>query len=129
MRLDPPSLGTVRLEMAMDAGRVTVHIVAMSESARGLLSGNLDMLRFALEERGLAVERLTVESASRSNSNEGTRGDSEQNARDSKDNARQDASQGRSRGHREARQQRSAANEASHDFETHFGASKERSSK
>lgn len=123
MRLDPPSLGTIRLEMTVEAGRVAVHMVAASDSARGLLSGNLDMLRTSLEERGLAVDRLAVELGSRS-ANESTRSDAEQQAREGRENnARQDASQGRSRGHREARQQGFGSkgdSQQSHDFEEHL---------
>ena len=106
MRLDPPSLGTVRLEMSVEAGRVSVQIAAANDSARALLQGNLGMLRTALEERGLAVDRLAVEgtaksigdgtakSDSRESGDSGTRGGD-------REESRQDASQGRSRGRRE----------------------------
>ena len=106
MRLDPPSLGTVRLEMSVEAGRVSVQIAAANDSARALLQGNLGMLRTALEERGLAVDRLAVDgtaksigdgaarSESRESGDSGTRGGD-------RDESRQDASQGRSRGRRE----------------------------
>ena len=106
MRLDPPSLGQVKLEMRMDAGRVTVLLSSASESARSLLRDNLGSLRQALEDRGLAVDRLAVETAGRSS--EGTsnprsehRGDG-QDARGGQDTAdRQDAGEGRSRGRRD----------------------------
>ena len=106
MRLDPPSLGQLKLEMTMQAGRVSVVMTTVAETARGLLNTNLGMLRQALEDRGLAVERLTVETVPRpvesgSSSRSEHRGDG-QDARSGQDaDARQDAGQGRSRGRRE----------------------------
>lgn len=106
MRLDPPSLGQVKLEMTMHAGRVAVALTASADSARSLLQTNLGMLRQALEDRGLAVERLTVETVARptesgSGSRSENRGDG-QDARSGQDaEGRQDAGQGRSRGRRE----------------------------
>ena len=107
MRLDPPSLGPLRLEMAVDAGRVRVQMLAGSESARALLGSNLGMLRTALEERGLAVERLVVETTnSTTTSDSSSRGESrDQGGQDARNEGRgqaeQDASQGRSRGRRD----------------------------
>lgn len=110
MRLDPPSLGPLRLDMRMEGGRVTVLMTAASESARALLRDNLGSLRTALEDRGLAVDRLAVESAGRthessSNARSEHRGDGRgdgQDARGGQDaSGRQDAGDGRSRGRRD----------------------------
>jgi flagellar hook-length control protein FliK len=113
MRLDPPSLGQLRLQMQMQGGRVTVLMTAASETARSLLHDNLGSLRQALEDRGLAVDRLAVETAGRtsessSNSRSENRGDGQdarggQNASD-----RQDAGDGRSRGRRDDASRRHA---------------------
>ena len=106
MRLDPPSLGPLKLEMAIDAGRVRVQMQVASESARSLLGSNLNMLRTALEERGLTVEQLVVESKTSSGSSESSRNEardqSGQDARnESRDQANHDSAQGRSRGRRD----------------------------
>ena len=106
MRLDPPSLGQVKLEMTMNAGRVAVLMTAAADTAQSLLQNNLGMLRQALEDRGLAVERLTVETVARpTESGSGTRSENRgdgQDARSGQDaEGRQDAGQGRSRGRRE----------------------------
>ncbi len=106
MRLDPPSLGQVKLEMTMSAGRVAVLMTAAADTAQSLLRNNLGMLRQALEDRGLAVERLTVETVARpTESGSGTRSENRgdgQDARSGQDaEGRQDAGQGRSRGRRE----------------------------
>jgi flagellar hook-length control protein FliK len=113
MRLDPPSLGQLRLQMQMQGGRVTVLMTAASETARSLLHDNLGSLRQALEDRGLAVDRLAVETAGRtsessSNARSENRGDGQdarggQNASD-----RQDAGDGRSRGRRDDASRRHA---------------------
>ena len=106
MRLDPPSLGPLKLEMAIDAGRVRVQMQVASESARSLLGSNLGMLRTALEERGLTVEQLVVESKTSTGSSESSRNESRdqggQDARnESRDQANHDSAQGRSRGRRD----------------------------
>ncbi len=106
MRLDPPSLGQVKLEMTMNAGRVAVLMTTAADTAQSLLKNNLGMLRQALEERGLAVERLTVDTVARpTESNAGSRSEHRgdgQEARSGQDaDGRQDAGQGRSRGRRE----------------------------
>jgi len=100
MRLDPPSLGTVRMEVAMSEGRVRVQIHAANESARALLSGHLDVLRTALEEGGLAVERLAVDSATRTTTENPGRGEGrgdtqDGHQREDREHGKQDASQGR----------------------------------
>ena len=106
MRLDPPSLGHLKLEMKMDGARVTVLMTAASDSARSLLRNNMGSLRQALEDRGFAVDRLAVETAGKSTEGTGSsrsegRGDGN-NAREGQDaSGRQDAGDGRSRGRRD----------------------------
>ena len=106
MRLDPGNLGQVRMEMSLDAGRVQVVIAAAGDAARGLLRENLGVLRHALEDRGFAVERLTVESTTRTTADSsGPRGDSRGDGQDARggqgSSDRQDASDERSRGRRD----------------------------
>ena len=106
MRLDPGNLGQVRMEMSLDAGRVQVVIAAAGDAARGLLRENLGVLRHALEDRGFAVERLTVESTARTTADSsGPRGDSRGDGQDARggqgSSDRQDASDERSRGRRD----------------------------
>jgi len=113
MRLDPPSLGQLRLEMQMQGGRVSVLMTAAGETARSLLHDHLGSLRQALEDRGLAVDRLAVETAGRtgessSNARSENRGDG-QDARGGQDaSGRQDAGDGRSRGRRDDASRRHA---------------------
>ena len=121
MRLDPPSLGTVHMEMVIEEGRVTVQIHAARDSARTLLAGNLDVLRTALEERGLAVERLAVDPAPKSTTDGSSRGEGREQSEDGsrgedQEHGKQDASQGRSRG-RGNQSSSQASSEAPRDFQ------------
>ena len=121
MRLDPGNLGQVRMEMSLDAGRVQVVLAAAGDAARGLLRENLGVLRHALEDRGFAVERLTVESTARTTADSsGPRGDSRGDGQDARNGQgssdRQDASDERSRGRRDdATHRRSERNRSESD--------------
>lgn len=61
LKLTPEALGTVRVEMQVSHGVASASLRAETTQARELLSANLDALRSALEDRGLRVERLSVE--------------------------------------------------------------------
>jgi flagellar hook-length control protein FliK len=63
MRLDPPELGQVRVQMTIAQGTVTAHFQPATAEAQALLERSLPALRAALEAHGLAAERLTVQSA------------------------------------------------------------------
>ncbi|MDG2020678.1 MAG: flagellar hook-length control protein FliK [Phycisphaerales bacterium] len=105
MRLDPPNLGQVRMQLNMEAGRVSVLITAAGDTARSLLRDNLGVLRHALEDRGFAVERLAVESSvktsSESSASRNDRGDGQDARSGSESSDRQDAGGERSRGWRD----------------------------
>jgi|GEM_PF-3324513 len=105
MRLDPPNLGQVRMELNMEAGRVSVLITAAGDTARSLLRDNLGVLRHALEDRGFAVERIAVESTTKTSSDASTsrndRGDGQDARSGSESSDRQDAGGERSRGRRD----------------------------
>ena len=99
------------MEMNMEAGRVSVLITAAGDTARSLLRDNLGVLRHALEDRGFAVERLAVESTTKTSSDASTsrndRGDGQDARSGSESSDRQDAGE-RSRGRRDhARDRRS----------------------
>lgn len=93
LRLDPPELGQVRIEMAVRDGVVNARITASTDSVRRLLTDQLGHLRQALDRQGLTIDRLEVQTASNQGSNW---------------NSSQDESQdGRSRGQHDSSQQRS----------------------
>ncbi len=61
MRLHPPELGELRIQMTLAQGRVTAEFRATTPSAHALLERSLTILRTALETHGLSVDRLTVQ--------------------------------------------------------------------
>ena len=61
MRLHPPELGELRVQMTLAQGRVSAEFSATTPSAHALLEQSLTSLRSALETHGLSVERLTVQ--------------------------------------------------------------------
>lgn len=61
LRLQPPELGMVRVELQLREGAVQAAFMAERESARSLLQTQIGHLRHALESQGLLVERLNVQ--------------------------------------------------------------------
>ena len=61
LRLSPPEMGIVRIEMQIQSGTVVAQLYAEHESARSLLTQQLGQLRHALEAQGLSVDRLHVQ--------------------------------------------------------------------
>ena len=89
LRLHPPELGVVRIEVQIDAGVVRVRFHAEHESIRTLLTHQLQHLRQTLEGHGLVVERLDVQTQTQA-----------QREYDDSQSWREDAADGRSRGQR-----------------------------
>lgn len=100
MRLDPPDLGQLRIQMTITRGTVSAQFQAADAQAGALLEQNMGSLRTALERHGLSVERLAVQvhqpgpgnqsSGSNLNDQSSQQGDRNQN--------QQDAAGGQSRG-------------------------------
>lgn len=67
LRLTPPEMGTVRIQMQLQGTQVTAQFHAETDAARSMLQQQLGQLRSALEGQGLSVERLGVQSMSGSN--------------------------------------------------------------
>jgi flagellar hook-length control protein FliK len=62
IRLDPPSLGDLRIQMTVINGAVSAELRPSSAQAHTLLAADLASLRQALEAQGLSVDRLSVQS-------------------------------------------------------------------
>ncbi|MCA9289998.1 MAG: flagellar hook-length control protein FliK, partial [Phycisphaerales bacterium] len=99
MRLDPPELGQLRIQMTITRGVVTAIFEATSQQAHALLDRNIATLRTALESQGLTVERLTVHSSAHANAHGTARDDGQ--PQHSRSDGRDDASRGQSRGRRD----------------------------
>jgi len=61
LRLKPPELGQIDIQVTRDAhGRISAHISAERETARGALFRSLDQLRETLSRAGLNVDKLQI---------------------------------------------------------------------
>ena len=61
LRLDPPTLGAVRIEATLQGRELTLHIRADNAGARDLLEQGLPQLRQALEREGVTAGRISIE--------------------------------------------------------------------
>ena len=64
LRLAPVELGTVRVEMQIQQKKVNARVVAETEAASNTLREHLPELRARLEEQGMQIESLEVETQS-----------------------------------------------------------------
>ena len=60
VRLNPPDLGAMRVQIVQDAQGITSHITASSEQVRGLLQAHLPALVEALSSAGLRMDSVSV---------------------------------------------------------------------
>ena len=60
LRLDPPSLGSVRVDVRMVDGQLSASFSAGGEVAQRVLQQNLPQLKAGLEQAGFAVDRVSV---------------------------------------------------------------------
>ena len=73
LRLTPPTMGTVRIELQIQGTNVNVQLHTEQDSARSMLSHQLSNLKHSLESQGLNVERIGVQnmqSSTQSNMND-----------------------------------------------------------
>ncbi|MHC4416011.1 MAG: flagellar hook-length control protein FliK [Planctomycetota bacterium] len=105
MRLQPPDLGQLRVQMTIARGVVTAQFQPSTPEAQALLDRSLTVLRSALESHGLAVERLTVQTMPPGGGHAVRDDAADEQPRHERDPA--DAGQGRSRGRGDDHQDRS----------------------
>ncbi|MGB0766198.1 MAG: flagellar hook-length control protein FliK [Phycisphaeraceae bacterium] len=101
LRLTPPEMGTVRIQMQITGTSVSAAFHAESTSAQTLLTNQLAQLRSSLESKGMSVERLSVQplaaSASTSSANQ-SQSQQQGDASQHNGSQQQSANDGRSRG-------------------------------
>jgi flagellar hook-length control protein FliK len=100
MRLDPPELGQLRVQMVVHQATVTAEFHASTTQAQAILEKHMAILRTALESQGLSVERLTVNGPSSANGHAATAGGDGGTAEQQAQGDR-DAASGQSRGRRD----------------------------
>ncbi|MCZ6543269.1 MAG: flagellar hook-length control protein FliK [Planctomycetota bacterium] len=99
MRLQPPQLGDLRVQMTIARGVVTAQFHAATPQAHALLEQSLVVLRSALEANGLTVERLTVHPMQTTNAQATRQEAADEQSQSSRHHS--DAGEGRSRGRRD----------------------------
>ena len=115
LRLTPPELGTVRIQLSMQGTTVSAQFHAETASARTLLTQQLAQLKGGLEAQGLTVEKIGVQAMpgpGNSSSLSQQNGSSQQQPSQSQAEA-----DGRSRGQQQQSpgQQQSSPNDAEED--------------
>ena len=102
MRLEPPALGQIRIQMTITQGTVSAEFQTATPQAQALLERSLAVLRSALQGHGLTVERLTVHTAQQVNTQATRQDPTEQQTQQERHHA--DAGKGESRGRRDGDQ-------------------------
>lgn len=60
VKLNPPDLGSMRLQISQDATGMVTHIQASSSQVRGLLEANMPLLMDSLSKAGLQMDSVSV---------------------------------------------------------------------
>jgi flagellar hook-length control protein FliK len=66
LRLTPPEMGTVRIQLQIQNGTVNAQFHAENPATRTLLNQQIAQLRTSLEHQGLSVDRLSVQTMQQS---------------------------------------------------------------
>ncbi|MEQ9459576.1 MAG: flagellar hook-length control protein FliK [Phycisphaeraceae bacterium] len=114
LRLTPPELGTVRIQMELRGTTVSATLHAETDAGRQVLAQDISRLRAGLESQGLSVDRLSVQGMSQSNASNTS--EDPLNQRDARDPGQQQQSQNRSRNDQQN-------NNAPDDFQNVFESS------
>ncbi|WP_432799459.1 flagellar hook-length control protein FliK [Poriferisphaera sp. WC338] len=61
LRLTPPEMGTVKIQLQIEGAKVNVQLHTQQESARSMLQQQVQQLRQSLEQQGLQVERIGIQ--------------------------------------------------------------------
>lgn len=93
LRLTPPDMGTVRIQLNLQGTNVSAQFHAETDSAQRLLTQQLGQLRTSLESQGLNVEKLGVQAMTSSSNSSSLQQQSSGDSPQSQTNA-----DGRSRG-------------------------------
>lgn len=113
MRLEPESLGALRIQMSLSQGRVAVQFHAETAQARGLLSQHMETLRSAMETQGLKLESVQIHSLSRPSAGGGHEtGHQQHQSASGEQGSRQDAAGQQSRGHADTAERESQYRQA-----------------
>lgn len=120
MRLEPETLGSLRIQMQLSQGRVAIQFHAETAEARGLLSQHVQTLRQAMEAHGLKLDAVQIHTLARSGSSAST--GQEQSSPQSNSNSggdqsnKHDAGGQQSRGHADTSEREAQYRQAARQF-------------
>lgn len=60
IQLDPPSLGTVKVQITVEGEKVSANVLTDNSIARDIIERNIQHLRNSLSDQGLKVEHMSV---------------------------------------------------------------------
>lgn len=60
IRLEPPDLGHIKLDIIVKDNVVKTHISAEHQAVKGVIEGNLNLLKNSLMQHGLTLEEVTI---------------------------------------------------------------------
>lgn len=119
MRLEPESLGSLRIQIHVTQGRVAVQFHAETAQARGLLTQHVETLRHAMESQGLKLESVQIHTLARAGSSGSTGHEQTQHQSQSQSgsgDSRQDAAGQQSRGQGDTAQREAQYRQAARQF-------------
>jgi flagellar hook-length control protein FliK len=99
MKLDPPDLGTLRVQMSIARGVVNAQFHTETSQATEVIKQSMPALRSALESQGLQVDKLQVHGPPPGDQQNAANADGQ--GQDAQARSQQDAADGQSRGRRE----------------------------
>jgi flagellar hook-length control protein FliK len=118
MRLQPPELGQLRVQMTIARGVVTAQFQPASTEVQAILDRSLATLRSALESHGLTVERLSVQGVQQHAGGQAARDTGDEQTHQQRN--QHDAGEGQSRGRRDGQGETTPhrfAFQTDHEFE------------
>ncbi len=117
IRLEPESLGSLRIQMQMNHGRVAVQFHAETAQARGLLNQHVETLRTAMESHGLKLENVQIHTLAKPGSSGSSAQEQQSNSQSGGDpNTRHDAGGQQSRGHGDTAEREAQYRQAARQF-------------
>ena len=81
IRLNPPELGTMRIQVQIEGSAVRAQFDVSTEAVRTLLQQQISQLKESLQQHGLNVDQLQVQTTSSSNSSNEADADSTEEGR------------------------------------------------
>ena len=61
LRLSPPELGSMKIEITMHGGTMTAHVETETSAARNMLLDNLPALRQRLADQNIKIEKFDID--------------------------------------------------------------------